>query len=121
MGIKVTLGEVLVARDAILKFEKLPGKLSYKLGVLAADLHDQAVILNNVRNDLIKKYGTPDEKTGQPSIQQNTPEMKQFSEEYAEVLNQEVEIKLEEKIVIPSSISLEPSMVFNLRKFIEVA
>lgn len=116
---KLTLAEILVARDSLLKFEKLPGKVAYKLGVLAADLGDQADIVNKVRNDLIRKYGTADEHD-QISIKVNTPEMKKFSEEYAEVLNQEVEIKLDTKIQLPEDFQVEPAVLFNLRKFVEV-
>lgn len=116
---KATLAEIMVAQQALLKLDKLPGKVAYRLGVLAADLGDQVDVMNKVRNDLIRKHGTPDE-SGQPVIKANTPEMKQFSEEWAEVLEQEIEIKLDQKIQLPGDIQVEPMTLFQLRNFVEV-
>jgi hypothetical protein len=120
---KLTNGEILAARESFHKlFElKWPVKVSYKLARLGAELNEQLKLIEDVRNSLIKQHGAPNEK-GQFQIKNTDPGWESYVQEWTELLNQETEVPLEGKIKLPDSgyVNIEPVVLMNLEKFIEV-
>jgi hypothetical protein len=115
--------------------QKFPVRVSYALAKLAQKLNEQVKIIDEVRQGLVKKHGEKDEKTGQPTIQPNTPAMEAFSAEWVDLLKQEVEVDIKETIKLPDKVAatcdkchhnmdkaleVEPVILLALDKFIEV-
>ena len=80
---KLLNGEVLGASQALeeLSNKDFPIKVSYGLVTLINKLASQVTIIEKLRTDLIKKYGT-EEKGGSISIAPNTPKMAKFMDEF---------------------------------------
>ncbi len=102
---KVTNATIWASQGPMAKLAgmKLPVKTSYGLAKLAQGLNSQLKVLSETRNALIKKHGKPDEKTGQPVVNANTPEMEAFAKEWAEILGEEVEVTVD-KVMIPEAV-----------------
>jgi hypothetical protein len=115
--LKITNGEIYVSREPLRKLfiQKLPVQAAYKLTTLAAELDPQLKIIEDMRNNLIRKYQK--DETG---IKNGTPEMAEFAKDFAEVLAEEVEIKYSEKIKLPYTVEIAPSDLLPLLPFVEV-
>ena len=118
--------------------EKLPVKVSYALAKLGRKLNEHFAILEQVKNDLVKKYGEPDGK-GQHNIQQfvvtevekdgvkgkeigPNPKWEEFTADFKELMEQDVEVELTEKIVLPvDGLSVTPATLMALDAFVTVA
>ena len=115
--------------------QKLPVLASYKLAKLANKLNDQLKVIEEVRQGLIRKYGTPDEKGRGISVKQDSEGFEQFAAEFNELMEQEVEVIIE-KVRLPEKVSstcdsckhvidvplmIEPNILMPLEEFIEVA
>jgi len=132
---KLQNGDIFRAREPLQKLMevKLPVKASYQVAKLANTLNLQLKIVDDVRNKLITEYGTKSE-SGQISIDQTSPNLPKFLEEFGELLEQEVDLQIE-KVKLPESVSatcdschhnmnrqleVEPSILMALEKFIIV-
>jgi hypothetical protein len=118
---KLNNGQISVASQALSKLmgQKLPVLVSARLIRLAQELDIHLAVINAVRNNLFKQYGT--EVDGQLIIKQNTPEMETFSKDWADLLSQEIDVKFEgEKIKLPWTIEIEPSSLLALEPFIVI-
>ena len=134
---KLTNGDIFMAREPLAKLmeNKFPVKVSYNLAKMANKLNEQLKVIDEVRNGLIKTYGKPDKENPQQlTVGQDSKEFPKFMEEFAELMNQEVEVvfekvKLPEKVAatcdkcnhnMDKSLEIEPSVLMALEKFIEV-
>lgn len=102
---KVTNGQVFVAVEPLKKLmaEKLPVKPAWGLAKLSQKLNEPYKAIEDVRNNLIRKYGEVDEK-GNTAVKQDSASWAKFVEEFNELMKQETEIVFE-KIHIPEKIS----------------
>lgn len=100
-----------------------PVKVSYALAKLAHKLGDQFNIINDVRQGLVRKYGSEDEHR-QVVVKEGTEDYRKFLVEYEELMSQEVELVIE-KVVLPAEADGKPMMVapatlMPLEQFVEV-
>jgi len=132
---KVTNGDIFRAREPLQKLmaEKFPVITSYKLAKMASQLQEQLKVMEDVRNGLIKKYGTKDER-GRFTVQPESENWARFVEEFEELMSQEVtivfeKVKLPQKIAatcdachhnMDKSYEIEAQTLMALDKFIEV-
>jgi len=90
---KLTAGQAHAAHDAAkrLSTEKLPVKGKYWVGRIVKKLESEAALVEEARNDLVKKHGEeiPD-KPGQ--IQVLNGKLADFMAEFSTVLAQEIEV-----------------------------
>lgn len=134
---KLSNGEIFMAREPLAKLmeQKFPVKVSYNLAKMANKLNEQLKVIDEVRNGLIKTYGKPDEDNPQQlTVAQDSENFPKFMEEFAELMNQEVElvfdkVKLPEKVAatcdkcshnMDKSLEIEPNILLTLEKFVEV-
>ena len=132
---KVLNGQIFQAKEPLQKLsqEKLPVKTSWGLAKLTIKLNDQWKAIDEVRNGLIKKYGTADDK-GNISVKQDSENWTKFVEEFSELMMQEVEIVFD-KVKLPEKVSatcdackhnmdrmleIEPSILMALEPFVEL-
>ena len=133
---KLTNGEVFGAREPLQKLVQLPFpvKTSYQLAKLAKVLSGQLQIIDEVRNNLIRKYGKEEGKqvTVDPL---DTEKFNGFAKEWIELLVQEVElditpVKFSEKIAstcdkchhnMDKTFEIEPATLIALDKFLDVS
>ena len=119
---KLTNGEIFRAKEPLKKLmdERMPVKVSYGLAKIANKLNVQLMIIENVREGLVKTYGKPDERN--PSTFRVDPvgdNYLKFIEEVDELMAQEVEIVIEE-VTLPDTLEIEPSILMALDKFIKI-
>ena len=119
---KVTNGDVFNAREALqsLMKERLPVKISYRLAKLARKVNDQLTIIEEVRQGLVKQYGEPDEKGENISIKPGSKNMAPFLTDLNELMGQDVEIDSDIIKLPEDGLTMEPSVLLALDKFIEV-
>ena len=122
---KLLNGEVLGASQAleILSEKDFPIKVSYGLVTLIDKMANQVAIIDKLRTELIKKYGT-EEKNGNIAIAPNTPKMVKFMDEFNTLLSQEIEVDFE-PVTLPfeidgASYNIEPKILRSLGKFINM-
>ncbi len=132
---KLLNGDIFLAQEPLktLVEQKLPVMVSYKLAKLVMKLNEQFKVIEEVRNGLIKKYGTADEK-GQTLVKQDGENWTKFVAEFNELMAQEVEIVLE-KVKLPEKVAatcdkcnhnmdkpleIEAKTLMALDKFVEV-
>jgi len=119
---KLTNGDIFNAKEPLNKLlsEKLPVKTSYGLAKLAAKLNDQLVVIEKVRQGLITTYGEKDpENPQQIRVLPQSEGFPKFMEEYGELMAQEVEIVFE-KVTLPDTLEVEPSVLMALDKFVKI-
>ena len=133
---KVTNGEIMLCKGALeeLVKVKLPVRASLQAAKFANKVSVKLKAIEDVKNGLIKTYGTKDDK-GQTSVTPESPEWEQFVKEFNELMDIEEEFVFE-KIRIPEKVAatcdachhnmdkgleLEPSILMALEKFLEVA
>jgi hypothetical protein len=83
--------------------------------MLAAELDPQLKIIEEVKNNLIRKH-----QADEQGIKNGTPEMKAFVDDFSQVLAEEVEIKLADKIKLPYTVEITPADLVTLMPFVEV-
>ena len=126
---KITNGEIynaLVAKPPELSplekllAEKLPVKVSYPLARLTSRMKEQLQIIEKVRQGLLKTYGEPSKENPQQIIINNTSEnYSKFVTEIGELLALDIEIVFE-KVMLPDTLEIEPTVLMALDKFIKV-
>lgn len=94
---KIKLNELTNKVEALnyLVEQPIPVLASFKLSKMARLINEELTDYEKVRIDLIKKYGTTNEETGQTSIAPGSEEMTKFLEELKPILEEEVELNLE--------------------------
>ena len=130
---EVSNGEIYASQNSLraLVKTKLPVKVSLQVVRLAKELSEQFTIIAEVKNGLVKTYGEnnkqgfpevilPQDPTGRPA----SPNWGKFVVENNELMAQTVELNIE-KIRLPSEVdgkplNIEPSILIDLEKFIEV-
>lgn len=140
---KLTYGEINNAKGPLgeLMKVKLPVKTSIELAKLATKLDAPIKEIEQVREGLVKMYGRPDPqrpsvvkvdaeiplvKDGKPVLADGKPVMvanpdyPRFLTEYGELMRHEVEIVVN-KIALPETLEIEPTVVMALEKFVTVA
>ena len=117
---KLQNGDIFTAQEPLRKLieQKFPVIVSYKLSKLAQKLNEQFKVVEEVRQGLIKKYGKADDK-GQIAVSQESKDWVKFVDEFNELMAQEVEIVIE-KVKLPETFEIEPSILMALDKFVEV-
>ncbi len=123
---KILNSDVFLSREPLQKLikERLPGMVSYKIAKLVIKLNDEFRAIEEVRLSLVNRLGKDDGKGGK-SVPEGTPEYAKFVEEFNELMKQEVEIDLNEKIKLPEKVDgkdlqIEPEILILLDKFVEV-
>jgi hypothetical protein len=118
---KVKNGDVFQSTEPLATLLKLPWPVStsYALAKMANKLSEQFNIVEEVRQGLVRKYGT--EKNGETTVDPSN--MEKFRAEYDELMNQEVELVITGKVVLPSDtdgMTIEPIVLMALEQFVEV-
>ena len=116
---KIQNGDIWMSNEPLTKLlkQKFPVKTSYALVQLAHKLTEQLEIINQVRLGLVEKYGEKGEG-GQTIVKEDGPNWQKFTEEFDELMSQEVEIEFE-KVKLPD-FEIEPTALMALEKFVEV-
>jgi len=120
--VKLTNGEILNAKVPLqqLVANKFPVKTSLALVKLVQKLNEFMIPVEQVRAGLVKTYGKPDEKN--PNQARVSPEDEgwdKFRAEFDELMAQEVEV-IFDKVELPETLEIEPSVLMALEKFIKV-
>ena len=131
---RVTNGEIYGGKEAIGKILQmtLPVRASYQIARLTAKMNEQVMVIDQVRDGLIRTYGT--EKKGQVTIEKGTDNYAKFIVELNELFSKEVDMDVEtvklpttivekcEKCesVIEKPLQIEPIVLLSLEKFIEI-
>lgn len=112
--------------------EKFPVKVSYKLALLASVIEGQLNVIENVRRNLVNKYGENDGQN--TSVKPNSGNWSSFISEMNELLDQEINLEFE-KVKLPEKVSarcekcgemvetdfqIEPNTLMALKEFVEV-
>ncbi len=136
---KLNNGEIYGDWDALNRLTpegtKFPVKVSLGIVKLRTKLGDAYKEIEEVRNGLIKTYGTPDPENAQNiKVEQDSKNFPKFAEEMNELFAQEVEVVFD-KINLPEMVAstcdkcshnmdkmleIEPSVLGALEKFVEV-
>ena len=120
---KLTNGEIFSAKVPLqqLTANRFPVKTSLALVKLTQKLNEFLKPIEQVREGLIKTYGKPDpENPQQTGVKPGDENWEKFVEEFNELMSQEVEVVIE-KITLPESLEIEPTIVMALEKFIKIA
>jgi hypothetical protein len=122
---KLENGDIFMAKEPLQKLleQKLPVMISYKLAKMVGKLNEQYKVIEEVRQGLVKKYGTADEKN-RLTVNPDSPNWDKFMSEFAELMGQEVEI-VTEKVKLPEIVDgkpleIEARVLMALDKFVEV-
>lgn len=121
---KARYDELIPARAALAKMEDkpLPVKSSLAVARLAHKLDDEIKTFASVREGLRKKYNI-EFKTGTDGntefVSSKKENIDKFTSEFEELLGQEVEI-IFDKINLPDSLEIEPSILMALDKFVNI-
>ena len=136
---KLQNGEIFMAWDALNKLTpegtKFPVKVSMAIVHLRTKLETPYREIEEVRNGLIKTYGTPDKENSQNiSVKPNCEGFDKFAEEIRELMEQEVEVTFE-KVKLPEKVAstcdkcshnmdrmleVEPNVLMALEQFVEI-
>jgi hypothetical protein len=123
-NMEITNGEIWIAREPLSKIlqKEWPVKTAFQLAKLSREIHTGFILIETMRNDLIKKYGKLNEETKRVEIAQNSENWPMFVNDWTELLGQVTKIDLEAKIRIPDGtiVCIEPAVLIALDKFIEV-
>ncbi len=121
---KLTIAEIFNAKEPLqgLSKQKLPVKASLAVLKLVRKLNEHLIPAEEVKNNLIKQYGSVPvdaPNSEQISIQPGDANFPKFAEEFSELVLQEVEIVIE-KITLPDTLEIEAAVLVALEKFIKV-
>jgi len=120
--VKLTNGEIFNAKVPLqqLVANKFPVKTSLALVKLIQKLNEVLEPVDQVRSGLVKTYGKPDDKNpNQARVSPGDPGWEKFQAEFWELMAQEVEVVFE-KVELPETLEIEPSVLMALEKFIKV-
>lgn len=114
-------GEVWSVKEPLEKLAGMsfPVKTSLKIVKLLTKVREQYQILDSVKNGLVRKHGELIEETHQYKIEADSPKWAKFIEEFDELMEQDTELVFE-KIELPSTLQIEPSILAPLEKFVTV-
>ena len=119
---KLTNAEIFNVKEPLQRLVsmKFPVKTSLALAKLVQKINEHLVPAEQVRDGLVKTYGKVDPKNSQNMViepgDENWPK---FAEEYAELIDQEVEVVFQ-KVQLPETLEIEPAIVMALEKFITI-
>ena len=118
---KVTVGQLKLSEPALLKLSQqdLPIGIAFKIARLVKQIAPELMTLEETRQKLVAKWGTPDESTGQTTVLGESIE--KFTSEIKPVLDTEITIDFE-KIpfnTIPEKVELNASDVIALDPFLD--
>lgn len=124
---KVRNGEIFAAKEPLAKLaeKEFPVKVSYGLAKLANKLNEQYVVIEQVRNGLVQKYGEPvNGSANQLSVPQDSEGFPKFVSEFNELLEQTAELVFE-TVLLPEmvdgvALQIEPSILMALEQFVTV-
>jgi hypothetical protein len=118
---KLNNGEIYQAKEPLDKLATMqfPVITSLNIVKLIAKIREQYLIIEDVKNGLVKKYGKELEMPGQWRIEQDDPNWPKFVAEYDELMDQETELVFD-KINLPGTLQIEPSILAPLEKFVTV-
>ncbi len=118
---KLTNMEILNAKAPLTELVKqqFPVKTSLALVKLVQKLNEFLIPIEQVRDGLIKTYGKPDPKNpNQMSVKQGDEGWVKFSEEFAELISQEVEVVFQQ-VTLPDTLEISPAVLMALDKFVK--
>ncbi len=121
---KLTIAEIFNAKEPLqgLSKQKLPVKASLAVLKLVRKLNEHLIPAEEVKNNLIKQYGSVPvdaPNSEQISIQPGDANFPKFAEEFSELVLQEVEIVIE-KITLPDTLEIEAAVLVALEKFVKI-
>jgi len=117
---KIKNGEIYTAKDALGKLIAVPFpiKVSFQIAKMAGKLNEPYQNISIVKDELVKKYG--DTKKGNLSIDPESKNWVAFITDFDELMDQEIELEFE-KVKLPEiDANIEPSVIIQLEKFIEL-
>jgi len=120
--VKLTNGEILNAKMPLqqLVANKFPVKTSLALVKLVQKLNEILGPVEEVRMGLVKTYGKPiPENPQQARVSPGDEGWDEFQSEFEELMAQEVEVVID-KVELPETLEIEPSVLMALEKFIKV-
>jgi len=118
---KLSVQEILAANQGLPEMLtwSLPAATSLKVARMAKAIRAEAQTIMGVRNDLIRKYGSPDDK-GNHVINQEHENWPAFNEELQALLAEEVEIDVE-PVELPASLEISAGAILALEKLVTIA
>ena len=122
MKVKLTNGEIFNAKEPLrqLSAQKFPVLTSLAIMKVMQKLNEHLLPFEQVRDGLIKTYGTANlDNPQQIAINPGDENFPKFAAEYQELLSQEVEVVFE-KIKLPATLEIEPAILMSLEKLVEV-
>jgi len=122
---KLENGEIFTAVNALndLYEKEWPVRVSLALAKLSRKLQEPFKAIEQVREGLLKKHGTVDEKGG-TSIKPEDENWSKFAEDFNELMSQTTELVFD-KVKLPEEVDgkpvvIKPSLLVPLEKFIEI-
>ena len=119
---KLTNAEILNAKAPLeeLVKQQFPVKTSLALVKLVQKLNEFLIPIEQVRDGLVKMYGNPDPKNpNQILVQPGDEGWVKFTEEFAELISQEVEVVFT-KVTLPDTLEISPAVLIALEKFVKI-
>ena len=118
---KLTNGEIYFGKESLDKLAQMPFpvKTAYQIAKMVRKITELYQDISQVKDGLVKKYGTLDEKTQNWTVDQSCPKWNEFATDFNELMDQENEIPLN-KIVIPPDVTvqIEPAVLVALEKVV---
>lgn len=122
---KIELGRVINSQQTIQEIyqqmteKKVKAKLAWRFMSIVKEMEEPNKRFNDLRNDLIKKYGKETEDRGF-SIEPNTEEFSKFIEELNDLASEEIELNIK-KISIDDieDIEIEIDKLMSIQWIIE--
>ena len=122
---KLENGEIFTAVNALddLYEKEWPVRVSLSLAKLARKLQEPFKAIEQVREGLLKKHGTPNEM-GRVSIKPEDASWAKFAIGFNELMSQTTELVFD-KVKLPEEVDgkpvvIKPSLLVPLEKFIEI-
>jgi len=120
---KLNNGEILNSKEPLEELirQKFPVRTALALLKLARKIDEVLIPAQEVRNGLIRTYGSPNKDN--PALIEVRPDSEGFAkycEEFGELLSEEVELVLK-PVAIPDTVEVSPATMVALEKFITVA
>ncbi len=88
---KISNGALLLLNGTLVKFPSATGKIGYAIARIKRAIAPQIESIDEVRNNLIKKYGSENENGVYEVKETDTENYSKFIEEFTEILNIEEE------------------------------
>ena len=94
MKIKMTNSSIGDVLNVLMKFDNCEGKLSYAIHKTKRKLINEYKDFEEIRNNLIRKYGEKDEETGNYLIRQDSEGFQKYKEEIMPISQDIVEVEI---------------------------